>query len=203
MLDAVLFTATITPMSAAAQPASRTEIRRDRLIEAAQTVFAREGLRGASMERIAAEAGVARATVYAYFTDKEDAFVQVAERLAQMLVDTVTQALAGEGSAGERIRGAIVAKKTLAYEVARQSPYAGDLLAAKDRLAGPVFAAADAHILAAVRAALGELGIDDPAAATLLSASAGVFHEAPDLATLQLRLTLLVDAMLKGLSGVD
>src|SRR5277367_882596 len=64
ILDAAPPARTIPAMSAAA---TRTELRRDRLIEAAQTVFAREGLRGASMERIAAEAGVARATVYAYF----------------------------------------------------------------------------------------------------------------------------------------
>jgi AcrR family transcriptional regulator len=180
-------------------PATRAELRRDRLIDAAQAVFAREGLRGASMERIAAEAGVARATVYAYFTDKEHAFVQVAERLARTLVDAVTRALAADAPANHRVKAAILAKKTLAFEVARQSPHAADLLAAKDRLAGPLFAAADAQIVSAMRAALAELDIHDPAAETLLSASAGICAESPDLATLQVRLTLLIDAMVKGL----
>jgi AcrR family transcriptional regulator len=187
-------------MSAAAQPASRTELRRDRLIDAAQTVFAREGLRGASMERIAAEAGVARATVYAYFTDKEHAFVQVAERLAQALVDTVTQALAADAPPAHRIKAAILAKKTAAFEVARHSPHAADLLAARDRLAGPIFAAADTKILAAIRATLAELDIHDQAAETLLAACSGIFNAVPDLATLQVRITLLVDAFLQGLS---
>jgi len=186
-------------MTAAAHPATRTELRRDRLIDAAHTVFAREGLRGASMERIAAEAGVARATVYAYFTDKEDAFLQVAERLAQALVETVTQALATDAPPADRLKAAILAKKTLAFEMARRSPYAADLLAAKDRLAGPVFAAADAQILRAVRGALAELALQDPVGVTLLSACAGIFTEAPDLPTLQLRLGLLIDAVLKGL----
>jgi AcrR family transcriptional regulator len=179
--------------------ATRAELRRDRLIDAAQAVFAREGLRGASMERIAAEAGVARATVYAYFTDKEHAFLQVSQRLAETLVEAVTQALASDAPPAHRIKTAILAKKTLAFEVARQSPHAADLLAAKDRLAGPVFAAADAQILALVRGALAELNINDPAAETLLSACSGIFVEAPDLATLHTRLSLLVHAIVRGL----
>jgi AcrR family transcriptional regulator len=41
-------------MSHATNLSPRLEARRERLLEAAELVFAREGLRGASMERIAA-----------------------------------------------------------------------------------------------------------------------------------------------------
>jgi AcrR family transcriptional regulator len=167
---------------------ARAELRRERLIDAAEAVFTRDGLRGASMERIAAEAGVARATVYAYFTDKEHAFLLVSQRLAQRLETAFTAALA------------ILAKYDLTFRVARLSPHAADLLAAKDRLAGPVFAAAEARILAALQAEMASMPVADPQEATaiLFAAAKGVADTAPDVATLEQRLTRLVDAVLIG-----
>jgi len=182
----------------ATKPA-RGEARRDRLIDAAETVFTRDGLRGASMERIAAEAGVARATAYAYFNDKEDAFRQVATRLAHRFEAVVTTAL--QGPEPTRLRDAILAKHELVFQVTRLSPHAADLLAAKDRLAGPIFAATEARILAALRTELTRLGIADPAIATqiLHDAADGVAATAPDVSTLQATLGRLVDALVVGL----
>ncbi len=180
---------------------ARVEARRERLIDAAQAVFVREGLRGASMERIAAEAGVARATAYAYFADKEDAFRQVAGRLAEQMVDSVEAALTGPGAAAARIRGALQAKHEMTFHVAKQSPFAADLFAAKDRLAGPVFAAAEQRIVAALARALAELGVADPGAAaqTMLAASTGGANCATDIGTISARLALLAEAMVRGL----
>jgi len=180
---------------------ARAEARRERLIDAAQAVFAREGLRGASMERIAVEAGVARATAYAYFSDKEDAFRQVAGRLAEQMAESVQAALALPEPPAARIRASLQAKHKLAFRVARQSPYAADLFAAKDRLAGPAFAAADERVVAALAAALAELGVAEASAAArvLLAASSGVANGAADLGALTAQLALLVDAMVRGL----
>ncbi len=182
---------------------ARAGLRRERLINAAEAVFTRDGLRGASMERIAAEAGVARATVYAYFTDKEHAFLLVSQRLAQRLEASFTAALAGGEAPKLRVRRAILAKYELIFQVARLSPHAADLLAAKDRLAGPVFAAAEARILAALQAELAALHVANPTEATaiLFAAAKGVADACPDLPTLQSRLTSLTDAVLTGLSG--
>jgi AcrR family transcriptional regulator len=182
---------------------ARVEARRERLTDAAQAVFAREGLRGASMERIAAEAGVARATAYAYFSDKEDAFRQVAVRLADQMVDSVQAALAAPGPPAARIRAALQAKHELGFRVARQSPFAADLFAAKDRLAGPAFVAANERIIAALVIALTDLGAPDPAEAALvlLAASAGVANGAAEFGTMTKRLALLVDAMVRGLTA--
>ena len=184
-------------------PNARVEARRERLTDAAQAVFAREGLRGASMERIAAEAGVARATAYAYFSDKEDAFRQVAIRLADQVVESVQAALAAPGPPAARIRAALQAKHEMGFHVARQSPFAADLFAAKDRLAGPAFIAADERIVAALAFALTELGVPDAteAAAVLLAASTGVANCATELGTMTARLALLVDAMVRGLTA--
>ena len=48
--------------------------KRAAILEAAKQLFAREGFAGASMDKIAAEAGVSKLTVYSHFGDKEALF---------------------------------------------------------------------------------------------------------------------------------
>jgi AcrR family transcriptional regulator len=59
--------------------------KRRQIIEGARQVFLAQGFDGASMGRIAREAGVSKGTLYVYFTSKEDLFQVVAydECLAQ------------------------------------------------------------------------------------------------------------------------
>jgi len=80
---------------AAAKPArrlrreERRELTRAQLLDAAERVFAREGLRGASIETIAEEAGYSHGAIYSNFKGKEDLFLVLVEeridaRLAQV-----------------------------------------------------------------------------------------------------------------------
>jgi TetR/AcrR family transcriptional repressor of mexJK operon len=48
--------------------------KRAAILEAAKTLFLRNGYDGSSMDAIAAEAGVSKLTVYSHFTDKETLF---------------------------------------------------------------------------------------------------------------------------------
>ena len=62
---------------------------RAQLLDAAERVFAREGLRGASIETIAEEAGYSHGAIYSNFKGKEDLFLVLVEeridaRLAQV-----------------------------------------------------------------------------------------------------------------------
>jgi AcrR family transcriptional regulator len=50
----------------------------DQVIEGARSVFLRDGFEGASVDEIAREAGVSKATLYAYFSDKRLLFSEVA-----------------------------------------------------------------------------------------------------------------------------
>lgn len=52
----------------------RAETRKD-LLDAAARVFAREGLRGASVEAVSEEAGYSRGALYSNFENKEDLFL--------------------------------------------------------------------------------------------------------------------------------
>ncbi|MGL4176714.1 MAG: TetR/AcrR family transcriptional regulator, partial [Dermatophilaceae bacterium] len=51
--------------------------KRGRLLEAAETVFVRDGYRGASVDEVAALAEVSKQTLYAHFGSKEALFVEV------------------------------------------------------------------------------------------------------------------------------
>ncbi len=51
----------------------------DQVLEGARTVFLRHGFEGASVDDIAAEAGVSKATLYSYFPDKRILFIEVAK----------------------------------------------------------------------------------------------------------------------------
>lgn len=57
--------------------------KRDRLLAAASGVFARRGFRGATIDEIAAAAGIAKGTVYLYFASKEDLFFALFEQMTQ------------------------------------------------------------------------------------------------------------------------
>jgi AcrR family transcriptional regulator len=63
--------------------AARQDIRRgrkfDQVLDGARGVFMRDGFEGASVDDIAREAGVSKATLYAYFPDKRVLFVEVAK----------------------------------------------------------------------------------------------------------------------------
>ncbi len=53
------------------------ELRRKRILEGALEVFHKKGLEGATMDEIANEAGFGKATLYYYFTSKEEVFCAI------------------------------------------------------------------------------------------------------------------------------
>jgi TetR/AcrR family fatty acid metabolism transcriptional regulator len=54
-----------------------TQEKEDRILEAAVTVFSKEGFHNARMEAVAREAGVAVGTIYNYFQNKEDLLLAI------------------------------------------------------------------------------------------------------------------------------
>lgn len=72
--------------------------KRQAILDAAFTVFAREGYTQAGMDVIAAEAGVAKATVYSHFGDKETL-------LREAIAASADQALAGNLAAVDGLAG--------------------------------------------------------------------------------------------------
>jgi AcrR family transcriptional regulator len=85
-----------TAMAAKARQGSGTrklsaqaEARRDEILEAALFVISRSGFHHTSMAAIATRAGVSRAAVYQYFTDKGDILLALADRVAARIIEAV------------------------------------------------------------------------------------------------------------------
>lgn len=86
----------------------------DQVIEGARKVFLRDGFEGASVDDIAREAGVSKATLYSYFPDKRLLFMAIArgecERQANEAVEFIN---AGEMPLADVLR--FVAKTLIDY----------------------------------------------------------------------------------------
>lgn len=65
-------------MNATAQPEVRRGRKFDQVLDGARRIFLRDGFERASVDDIAREAGVSKATIYAYFPDKRLMFLEVA-----------------------------------------------------------------------------------------------------------------------------
>ena len=84
-----------TRQRARRQPA---EIRRDQLVQAALRVFARAGYRSTGTLEIAREAGVGEPTIYRYFADKKDLYLEVLKRSANLILAGWSQVAAEESN---------------------------------------------------------------------------------------------------------
>lgn len=178
------------------------------ILRAATALFSRYGVRKTSIELIAAEAGVAKPTVYAHYADKDALFVAVCERLTNGIVAAAERAAESDGDVVARLSAMLEAKFTTVFELVDSSPHARELLASTDSMAKSVIAAADARyeelLVGALRTAMkhGELDLRKLAvtpkafAAMLMQAGAGAGHHAAGVEQQRKNLRALVRALL-------
>ncbi len=81
----------------------RTE-RREQIIHAAVSVFARKGLASATITDIASQAGISHGLLYRHFASKEEVFAAIVEQAANEAIRLTEVAQAQPGTAWERIR---------------------------------------------------------------------------------------------------
>jgi TetR/AcrR family fatty acid metabolism transcriptional regulator len=77
---------------------------RQRILEAASRLFARQGFDATRPQDIAREADVAVGTFYLHFADRRDAFVAFTERAADDLMEHARSRVREDGSFDERLR---------------------------------------------------------------------------------------------------
>ena len=71
---------------------------RERLLEVAATLFAREGYRGVSLAEIAGAAGISAPAIYNHFGSKDDLFIETATNIFEEIKDAVAQSAAAPGT---------------------------------------------------------------------------------------------------------
>jgi AcrR family transcriptional regulator len=126
-----------------------------RVMRTAEELFKKIGFRAVTMELVAREANVAKATLYSYFKNKDELYMEVCARMARILRTSVEQALSKPDTAlDERLADAVVAKHRPVFTLVRASPHAAELLTYTHSMAGEIFANLDVEMLDMFRAAM-------------------------------------------------
>src|SRR5215468_5435012 len=82
----------------------RSGDKRERILVAAERIFARRGFFASRVSEIAREAGVADGTIYLYFKSKDDLLISLFERRMGQVNDELRAAIAGAALDGEPAR---------------------------------------------------------------------------------------------------
>jgi AcrR family transcriptional regulator len=89
----------------------------DQVLDGARAVFLREGYEGASVDQIARDAGVSKATLYSYFPDKQHLFLAVLEAECAQQSEIELMLDGGETDVEETLR--IICKTLITFILSR------------------------------------------------------------------------------------
>jgi len=89
------------------RPARKSEVTRERLVQAAETLFVERGFDGVSINDVAVEAQVTKALVFYYFKNKQELFDTVLDRYYQAQASALVSAIRSEGSVQDQIHQGI------------------------------------------------------------------------------------------------
>lgn len=107
----------------------------DQVAEAARRLFARYGYKRTSMDDIAREAGVAKATLYLHFKGKDDVFRTMLQRTADLALGRCEAALASGAPFAERLQGMLGAYFGTWVELFGDPEHWGELHVVKTQIA--------------------------------------------------------------------
>src|SRR5512144_1565790 len=100
--------------------ADRSSDKRERILSAAERIFARHGFFAAKVSDVAKEAGVADGTIYLYFKNKDDLLISLFERRMQQVNETLrlatAQVKARGGTAVDELRALVTAYLQLVHD---------------------------------------------------------------------------------------
>jgi AcrR family transcriptional regulator len=143
--------------SAPPTSANDENARYKRAIRTAEELFKKVGFRAVTMELVAREANVAKATLYSYFKNKDELYLAVCARMARLLRGAVEQALMKtDAPLDARLTDAVIAKQRPIFSLVRGSAHAAELFSYTHSMAGAIFADLDTAILEMLRAAIAE-----------------------------------------------
>jgi AcrR family transcriptional regulator len=91
---------------------SKDDIIRAEILEAAKRIFRKWGLKKATMEEIAEEAGKAKSTLYYYYKSKEEIFDEAVIGQLALILENAKTAIAGIDSIKEKLKSYVVVSLT-------------------------------------------------------------------------------------------
>jgi AcrR family transcriptional regulator len=174
-----------------------------RAIRTAEELFKKVGFRAVTMELVAREANVAKATLYSYFKNKDELYMVVCTRMARILRGSFEQALnKADAPLDARVAEAVIAKHRPVFTLVRGSPHAAELFSYTHSMAGEIFANLDLEMLGMLRAAIAEDPELGPSAEQLARAlyfgSSALAHRSEPTAQMELEVGSFARAHLAG-----
>ncbi len=118
-----------------AKKPTRIQLRnRRRILDAALEVFSRHGYRGATLDQIAAEAGLSKPNILYYFEGKEDIHVTLLKQLMETWLDPL-RTMDADGDPKAEILAYVQRKLDMARDLPRESRlFAGEILQGAPRI---------------------------------------------------------------------
>jgi AcrR family transcriptional regulator len=183
-------------------PTDDSAIRR-RIMRAAEELFKKLGFRAVTMEAVARDAAVAKATLYGHVRNKDELFRAVCERMAlRMTRSFVGELRAEHRTVDARVRAAILGKQQLMLALVRGSPHSSEFGHHHAYLAGDLFAETDRGLVDALAAVLAEdprlAGDAHALARSLFFGSGGIAAELTSAAELERAVVGFVAIQLAG-----
>jgi AcrR family transcriptional regulator len=138
--------------------ARRTEVAADRILDAANDLFARREAATVGMNEIASAAGCSRATLYRYFENREALYTAYVHRESYRLYREMTEQIASVADPAQRlVEGIITSLRNV-----RESPALSSWFATTRRPIGGEIAEQSEVIRALTEAFVDSLAPDDP-----------------------------------------
>ncbi len=172
--------------------------KRRRILQAAWVLVLRHGLRGTTMEALARESGIAKATLYAQFADKDAVIADVIDDMLIELRAAYDKGMADKGSVAERIGAALAGKYGVILRALEGSPHADELLNEHYRFAER-FHAFDSHMESEIAAELAGARAADGVtlARIVIGAAQGIARELSGAAEVDTAIRLMCQRMIE------
>lgn len=134
---------------------AKKDLKRQRILDAAKRRFGRSGIRAATMQDIAQDAGVAVGTIYQFFPDKDALVLAWVEEHRQLIADQLQEVLSRSITADEKLREFLKVRFHTVRSI-REEPAIAEITRAVLRLAPHTVSEMSALVLSYLRRILTE-----------------------------------------------
>ncbi len=175
--------------------------KRTRILQAAQSLFIRYGVKRTSIDEVARAADIAKGTLYLYYDSKEMLFAEVAKNICADILAEANKAAAMPVPLAERLVGILDSEIGVLHRLVEHSPHVRELTETKEALASAAFATLDQDIKQLITTLISEENIALQGAAEMfLAAAVGTIANGDSEARLyRSRLKAIVDVLILGL----
>ena len=97
-------------------PYQKSDLTRERILEAATELFAQRGYAGTGVDRLAERSGIAKTAIYSHFGNKEGLLAAVLARAAAVWIENIRQAAERAGTPEEALDQALAGMRAMVDE---------------------------------------------------------------------------------------